>query len=63
MEKMNFYSLNERQGQLDVDEDLFSLNSGYYNFVQKMNTWPWKIFYKGLLPKKIKKRIEYSKTL
>ncbi len=63
MEKMNFYSLNERQGQLDVDEDLFSLNSGYYNFVQKMNTWPWKIFYKGLLPKKIKKRIDKTADL
>ena len=37
----------------------FSLDSRYYKFRQKLNRSPWKVLYKGILPKGIRKAIDY----
>ncbi len=56
MEKINYSNCNGKS--FDISPDLFNSNSRYYNFIQEMNRFPWKIFYKGILPGKIKKIID-----
>ena len=59
MKKKSFHTFEEKkEKEINAAIDLFSSNSKFYNFIQKLNEKPWKIFYKGLLPKKIKKIID-----
>ena len=59
MKKKSFHTFEEKkEKEINAAIDLFSSNSKFYNFIHKLNEKPWKIFYKGLLQKKIKKIID-----
>ncbi len=59
MEKINLEGSDERNKKIiNIGKDLFVFNSVYFNFIQKMKKKPYKILYKGILPKIIRKKFE-----